>query len=122
MKAGDGNLRVAAIIKCCLSGSKKCTEGRKRERGGGGRGKEWGEKKGTREKDLVEWGKDMIFSSENEPSISAVICAQDFSSIFSSYKYGPCKACDTSSYSKNKTNKSELGKNNNLKLKARGGK
>lgn len=49
MKVRDRNLRVAAIIKCCLSGSKKCTEGRKREREvGEGRGREWGEKKGTR--------------------------------------------------------------------------
>lgn len=44
MKARDKNLRLAAIIKCCLSGSKKYTEGRKKERRGGGR-REWEERK-----------------------------------------------------------------------------
>lgn len=65
MKARDKNLRLVAIIKCCLSGSKKYTEERKKK----GMGEEGsGEKRKERERSSrMEEKHD--FSSENEPCL-----------------------------------------------------
>lgn len=65
MKARDKNLRLAAIIKCCLSGSKKYTEGRKKERRGGEEGSGRKERSERERSSRREEGYDL--SSETEP-------------------------------------------------------